>query len=284
MRLGLWSLAAVVAVAVAVWVGRTDTGFKRLTQALASVQEAPAQDVPAHPNPVGREPLREIAPARETLQLSAEMQRLADSLNEINIDRNRLLERLEAIERHLNDLTGSVARNIYTMPQLAGVAPLTSGTTAGTTMGTTTAALAAPVTAAEPGNSGKQTQFTPSPAEASPPVTTSPPTTAVPHESTPAEPVTAAKIEFGIDLGGAQTIEGLRTLWLTTKSRHGALLDGMRPLITVREKGRSAGVELRLVAGPIPNAAQAARLCATITAAGAVCQPSVFDGQRLALR
>ena len=32
------------------------------------------------------------------------------------------------------------------------------------------------------------------------------------------------------------------------------------------------------------NAGAAARLCATLAAAGQPCQPTVFDGQRLALR
>ena len=47
---------------------------------------------------------------------------------------------------------------------------------------------------------------------------------------------------------------------------------------------RPGGAEFRLIAGPLPNAAAAARLCATMTAAGAICAPAVFDGQRLAVR
>jgi hypothetical protein len=34
----------------------------------------------------------------------------------------------------------------------------------------------------------------------------------------------------------------------------------------------------------LPNAATAARLCMSMTAAGAICQPAVFNGQRLAIR
>jgi len=41
---------------------------------------------------------------------------------------------------------------------------------------------------------------------------------------------------------------------------------------------------LRLVAGPLPNASIAARLCATLGAVSQPCQPTVFDGQRLALQ
>jgi hypothetical protein len=104
--------------------------------------------------------------------------------------------------------------------------------------------------------------------------------------STPAEEPAPArsepKAEFGIDLGRANTIEGLRQLWAAIKGKHGGALEGLRPIVTVREVARSGGVELRLVAGPIPNAAAAARLCATM--AGVTCHPTAFDGQKLALR
>ena len=56
-----------------------------------------------------------------------------------------------------------------------------------------------------------------------------------------------------------------------------------RPVIAIRDGG-SAGIELRLVAGPVANAAAAARLCAALSSAGQTCQPAIFDGQRLALQ
>jgi hypothetical protein len=43
-------------------------------------------------------------------------------------------------------------------------------------------------------------------------------------------------------------------------------------------------MELRLVVGPLVNAGAAARLCGTLAASGLACQPTIFDGQRLALR
>ncbi len=48
--------------------------------------------------------------------------------------------------------------------------------------------------------------------------------------------------------------------------------------------GASGQVELRLVVGPITNAGTAAKLCAALANAGLSCQPTTFDGQRLALR
>jgi hypothetical protein len=119
------------------------------------------------------------------------------------------------------------------------------------------------------------------PVISAPEATLMPPAPAAPKQTLSEEPATA-KPEFGIDLGRANTVEGLRQLWTTMKNRHGGTLEGLRPIVTVREIARPGGVEIRLVAGPLPNAAAAARLCATL--AGVTCHPTVFDGQRLALR
>ena len=110
-----------------------------------------------------------------------------------------------------------------------------------------------------------------------------PPIAAVPSTQT-TPPDAVIRTEFGIDIGSAATVEGLRALWATAKARHATMLEGLRPIMSVREHARPGGVELRLVAGPIPNAATAARLCAALNAGGAVCQPALFDGQRLAVR
>ena len=68
------------------------------------------------------------------------------------------------------------------------------------------------------------------------------------------------------------------------KANQPGLLEGLRPLIALREGQKGGSPELRLVAGPLANASVAARLCAALAAAGQACQPAVFDGQRLALQ
>ena len=79
----------------------------------------------------------------------------------------------------------------------------------------------------------------------------------------PQPPVSSvSKTEFGLDLGSASTVEALRTAWTAALRRHGPLLEGLRPVVQMRERPRPGAVELRLIAGPIPNAATAARLCA----------------------
>ena len=94
----------------------------------------------------------------------------------------------------------------------------------------------------------------------------------------------ATKTEFGVDLGGNTSIEGMRTLWTNLKASQPGLLEGLRPVISLREGRKGGSPELRLVAGPLANASVAARLCAALATAGQACQPAVFDGQRLALQ
>jgi hypothetical protein len=98
----------------------------------------------------------------------------------------------------------------------------------------------------------------------------------------PAEPLAAAG-GLGVDVGGAANYDGLRTLWHSTKSSDPALLEDLYPVVTVRENGKTRGVDLRLIVGPIADAEAAARLCTSLSAAHHYCQPVAFEGQRLSL-
>ena len=104
--------------------------------------------------------------------------------------------------------------------------------------------------------------------------------TVTPAPTEVATPV--ARTEFGVDIGTANSIDGLRALW------HGLsrtpALNGLRPIIVVRERSNGLGMQLRLVAGPLTDAAAAARICATLAEGKRTCETSVFDGQRLALK
>jgi hypothetical protein len=93
----------------------------------------------------------------------------------------------------------------------------------------------------------------------------------------------ATRTEFAIDLGSEPTIDALRILWNGLRGVHGTL-NGLRPLVSIRDGARPGTTELRLIAGPFANAGAAARACAALQAKGASCQTAVFDGQRLALR
>jgi hypothetical protein len=226
-RLGFWGLCAFGSVSLVVSLALSDAGLERIAIGFANVQgEAQAE---ARPTP------------------EEEARKVGETVRMLAADRERVLARIQALERSLEDVTGSLAS-----PDKAPAAGWPEP---------------APTPSASVNVPLPRTVPLPQPTPALPP-----PNSAV------------TKTEFGIDLGSAGTVEGLRALWAAARARHGGLLEGLRPVMSVRDGGRPGNVELRLVAGPIPNAASAARLCATLTAAGAVCQPSVFDGQRLALR
>jgi hypothetical protein len=92
------------------------------------------------------------------------------------------------------------------------------------------------------------------------------------------------RTEFGVDLGGANSVGGLRALWRgLLKSRSNAALAAMRPIIVIREGSNGLGMQLRLVAGPLGDAAAAAKLCAGLMANDRACETAVYDGQRLAV-
>src|SRR5947199_479915 len=103
-----------------------------------------------------------------------------------------------------------------------------------------------------------------------------------------ASAVTAPKLaiqrtEFGVDVGGANSLPGLRALWLgLLKSRSNAALTTLRPMIVVREGSNGLGMQLRLVAGPLNDAAAAAKICAGLLENQRPFQTAVFGGQRLA--
>jgi hypothetical protein len=90
------------------------------------------------------------------------------------------------------------------------------------------------------------------------------------------------RTEFGVDVGGANSVGGLRALWRgLLKSRSNAALTTLRPIIVVKENNNGLGMQLRLVAGPLNDAAAAAKICATLIESQRPCETTLFDGQRL---
>ena len=96
--------------------------------------------------------------------------------------------------------------------------------------------------------------------------------------------VPAQRTDFGVDLGGANSLEGLRGLWQGLVKADPALLSPLRPIVVIRERSNGLGLQLRLVAGPLSDAAAAARICAALAGNERNCEATVFDGQRLTLK
>lgn len=243
-RLGVWISLATLSVIVVVLIARTETGIRRLASLLT----------PAEATRTSKAPQLASRPSDQDV----EQRRLAEAVRALTADRDRLTARLTVLERNLDEVTGSIPPAASKLPQV----PVPS---------VAVSPLPPPATP---------------PAQAAQPSPTNQARVAAGHlaTGTNAADSVATKTEFGVDVGGNTSIEGLRALWSTLKSGQPALLDGLRPIIAVREGQKPGAIELRLIAGPVPNASIAARLCAALSAAGQSCQPAVFDGQRLALQ
>src|SRR5256886_4941319 len=101
----------------------------------------------------------------------------------------------------------------------------------------------------------------------------------------PAPQLAVQRTEFGVDVGGANSLNGLRALWRgLLKSKSTASLATLRPIIVVKESNTGLGMQLRLVAGPLNDAAAAAKICAALVESQRTCETAVFDGQRLAMK
>ena len=100
----------------------------------------------------------------------------------------------------------------------------------------------------------------------------------------PPDDIPVAHTDFGVDLGSASSIKNLRTLWRNVLKSDAGELASLHPIIVLRERNNGPGMQLRLVAGPLADAAAAARICAVLSENGRDCKTAIFDGQRLALK
>jgi len=77
--------------------------------------------------------------------------------------------------------------------------------------------------------------------------------------------IAAQRTEFGVDLGGANSIDGLRALWRGLLKSNAASVASLRPIIVVKERNNGLGMQLRLVAGPLSDAAATAPITCAMT-------------------
>jgi hypothetical protein len=91
-----------------------------------------------------------------------------------------------------------------------------------------------------------------------------------------------AHTRFGVELGVYPDLTALKAAWRTLLETRPELFGDLEALATVRDRG--GRTELLLVAGPFPNAADAASRCAQVEQAGIACLPAFYLGQALAIR
>ena len=245
-RLGAWSGIAILSVAAALVAAYTETGAHRL----ASGDSA-------------------LARGAQSSASESETRRLADAVRVLTADRDRLAIRLSALERNLDDVTGAISNRPGSAASDPAASPLPPSLAPGPPAAAPSSVVAAPTAtmarAPQAAAASRPAALVPIPADAA------------------ATGSTATRTEFGIDLGTAATVDGLRNMWTSLKGTQAPLLEGLRPVVAVRDGAKPGTLELRLVAGPLANAGVAAKLCAALADAGLICAPAVFDGQRLAL-
>jgi hypothetical protein len=242
----LWGATAAVALLFAALSSHGDFDAGRLADAFRGVSTSPA------PRP---------------LDAQAETQRLAQAVHGLTIDNEQLKARLASVEQDLNDVTGSIGKQIEAVETADASRRVEDGPSIAATASVSTMLPAALLPVA--------TAFPPSPA---------PDPLAANQPAGDAAAVAPTRAGYGVDIGSGLTIQALRTRWAAIRSAHPEVLDGLEPILSVREIPRANHVELRLVAGPLPDAGAAAQLCASLTPLGLFCQPAMYDGQHLAVR
>jgi len=90
---------------------------------------------------------------------------------------------------------------------------------------------------------------------------------------------------FGVDLGIANSVNGLRALWRgLLRAKANAPLAALQPIIVIKENTGGLGMQLHLVAGPLNDAGTAAKICAGLSMNQRTCETAIYEGQRLTLK
>jgi hypothetical protein len=301
-RLGSWGVGAIAAVVIGVLVNHSV--FRSHLDQIASDDLArQAQQ------------LRTVAKESQN-----EARRLASAIDTLNGDRDRLYSRVTVLEQGLETVTGSIARQVVAAP--AAPAPAVPAEPPSAAQNPAGAPIAAPVATAAPvtvaaaesavSNTpaaspamplmASKSMMAPPDAAAGKLIAPEPPASAViaapmpevvasipslddaaPDAAEASPKLAVQRTEFAVDVGTANSLGGLRALWRDLLKSNAALAE-LRPVIAIKERGNRLGMQLRLVAGPLGDAAAAARICAALKEGDRTCETTVFDGQRLAMR
>jgi hypothetical protein len=320
-RLGSWGVGSVAAVVVAVMASQSSIGLRRDQIASADLarQSQQIQSVAKD----SQSEARRLASAIDTLngdrdRLYSRVTVLEQGLDSVTGSIARQNSTAASPQPAASRLTASDSQSAAQDPPPVAAAPATtvaaltekprdvttrqpeSVSSANSTASADTRATNAPAaTPATPLMPSKSMMAPPDPAatkliepEQPPEIITAAPTSEAMASAPPAPDLPASKAaseiavqrtEFGVDLGAANSIDGLRALWRGLLQSN-ASLTSLRPIIVVKERNNGLGMQLRLVAGPLSDAAAAAKICAGLIESERACATSVFDGQRLAIK
>jgi hypothetical protein len=249
-----WGLAAIAALGVAVLSSRDDGAAQKAAGLLAFFGAQPAPP-PAH----------QFDPEAAARQLAQGVRTLAD-------DRDRLAARLNTLEIEIRDASGAtkqqieaakleaikIAKQAPPWPESAPPIPMTLADVA--VMVKTVSP--APADPADPPDAGTAA--------------------ASATDAMPAETTASVGQPYGVDLGAAATMKLLHHRWSSLRAAHPQLFEGVQPVVSLKQNPRTGRTELHLVIGPYANAETAAQFCDFVVPFRLNCQPTMFDGSRLA--
>ena len=241
-----WGVATAVALSALAITSQTKTATDRLRSIFAISEPTAVAQIPPR-----------------VAQLESETQILADRVRALSADRDRLAGRIGLLESSVDDMTGAIKRQ----------AAATAAALAARTPPPSVAPTAKPAaTVAAPEVNPVTTSTVPLPPERA---------SATQASAEPATPA-ASSNEFGLDLGGASTLDGVQQRWTAVKANFGPLLSGLHPLAAPER--RQGKIGYRLVVGPLPNSPAATGLCAHFNAAHTPCRAVRFEGEQIAQR
>jgi hypothetical protein len=309
-----WGTLAAMALAGVVLTTQTEVGAKRLQLAFAPLTgrltRAVAQaDLP--PNAAAT-PLALASngsagdSAKETEALRLETLRLRAEVRALAADRDRLNTRVAGLENNLNDMTGSIKRELalvaaptspppiierpQTAPPRADTATAGDDGTKPADLGgkqdKSQARFESHVDTATRSATGNEAKSATKP-ETRAGLSAKPPATPATIETVPLPPVRVAsaptgaqpgKPEIGIELGGARKIDILNARWIAVKANFGPYIEGMHPLM-VHDPRPGINIPYKLIIGPLPNGAAAAQLCQRFAASKVTCRTTHFAGE-----
>lgn len=248
-----WGLAATAALSLAVLSGRDDTSPQWLAGMVSSLH--------AH------------EPGVHSFDAETAARQLAQALRSLADDRDRLATRLNAVEREMRDLSGTIKQQIE-------AAKADAIKTAKQAPPWPDSAPPVPMTLADVAVMVKR--ISPAPATAADPASAAAATNTA--EPAPADASGSLGQAYGVDLGTASTMKTLHQRWATLRTAHPQLFEGVQPVVSVKQNARTGRTELHLIVGPYANAETAAQFCDYVVPFHVNCQPAMFDGSRLALQ
>ena len=206
-------------------------------------------------------------------QLESDTQLLTAQVRALVTERDRLSGRIALLESSIDDMSGAIKKQSAATSAVLAAKENPPAPSPKTQAASASLIADKEATASIPPNPLPRGDFAPS-------VVPMPPARIANASAVENNQPTQKQAEFGLDLGGRATIDGVRLRRITVKASFGPLLSGLRPLATRDHRTGANGY--RLIVGPLPNSAAATGLCAHFVAACTPCRAVRFEGEQIA--